>query len=484
MGKDKKPNKRIGCWSVEDFDFVYHYYLDRIKDLQQQSKDTDSEKLLQTSKEAFYLNRFLYDMKVYSYYEIADEMAKRFKEKYGTETILIDIQNETFDKVIKSLSGQHLLGENEYLIHNQQVYYRSLIGKWFNISADEAFLLFPKLDNPVPDNLIEELEKQYKETKLDLLYRLWLNKNWTDKINESNINIQQGITTSNEYFKTVINQIKAILQNPTLLSGIKQYFKQEDDYIERLIKVNYRLIEYTQAIRKKTTLPIYLLRDGMLFAEAHKTIDFLLGEDTPSCQLMIGRSVLSTPEKKEYYWALSVDAFYAALRKHPDNFDLFFDEYSSNMNKLEKEHPDLADFLQKLADYIYRYIKDNINKQEKIVVADVGLQGSIVLLTKYLIDKYLKPKENSSIQVETYMFIVGSWLKGIHNGRYHSDYYPMMKDIEPLVRSEQLYSYVEGSFAEGDIKVKMGTKDQQLLANLELIIMVQLCLLMKESNLL
>lgn len=481
--KAKLQEMRIGCFLSKDFDFILKFYINEIKKLEAASHSPNFKKLIQTSKKAFYLQSFVEDVTFFGYPQITKRLEQGFLKEFGSKKILKKIQKDTLKRALAKLSGRHLIGENEYTVHKNKVYYRSLAGRWFQVSTSDVFYLLPKLDNMAREQDAKYLESKYKPNSLDKIYINWQQKKWLNKIDKSLIRIEDGETTPEKYNSDSVKQIKAILKNPVSLGALKNISKKDDEYLEQLIKVSYKIISFINRKRTHSTHLLHLLRDGIMFAEAQKTIDLLLHKNSPSSQIMISRKVLSSPEKEEYYWSLVVDVLYSALRKCSNSFDKFYEEYVTRMKEQENANPDLRAFFVKLSDYIKQSLNIKNDKTNRILICDTGLQGSINMLTKYLIDNYLYKNGERQVHTDIYLFIVGEWFKGVYKRKYFDDYYPMMKDIEIFMRSDQLYHYKQKSFETGKLKVVMGGKNQQVLANVELIVLVQMCVLMMENNL-
>jgi hypothetical protein len=483
--KNKKVqiDKRVDCFLQKDFDFILNFYLGEIEKLKKTSTTKNLQKLIQVSKHAFYLQSFIEDAGFFGYPQITKNMRNRFLKDYGSKQILKKIQQASLKKALSELSGQCHIGENEYTIYKNNIYYRTLAGEWFKIHPSEIFYLLPKLDNKIDKKYSEYLEATYQPSNLDLIYASWYQKNWSAKVDPSLIQIKKTNSTPEKYLAISTKQIKNILDNPASLVALKNISGKDYNYLEQLIKVSYKIINFINTKRNDSVHLLHLLRDGIMFAEAQKTIDFLLHKNSSSSQIMISRKVLSSPDKEEFYWTLIVDVLYASLRKHPHDFNKFYAEYIIQMQKQEKEYPKLQVFFSKLANYINSSMDIDTRKIKSIVICDTGLQGSINMLVKYLLDNYIFKNKKVKIQTDIYLFVVGEWFKGIYKNKYFDDYYPMMKDIEIFMRSDQLYHYKKNSFEQGKLEVEMGGEKQQLLANVELFVLVQMCMLMRENKL-
>lgn len=486
MARDKKLSQpvMIGYFREEDLNFVLKFYLKKIRALHKSSQSNSIKNLMACSKEAHCLQRYIEDMAFFGWPAITKHFQNAFKKERGSANVLKEIQKSAFEKAIGRMEGRQRLGENVYIIHERKIYLRSLKGKWFIIQPRHVFLLLPPLVQPVKNKqLIALLEKQFQPTPLDELFQLWMRKPWSKKVNPSLLYLRKGITTPDEYFKHVEKQIQNINKYPVSLSALQTFCDQGDEYFEKLIKVSYYLIQFVHHLRQKNACLIHILRDGMMFAETQYTLDILTKKPTAQSQLMIGRKLLSKQGKKEYYWQIMVDSLYAAQRRYPRRFSLFYKEYTKNLRNKEQKDHELKALIKHLAQYIQEHMGKNIQQRGKFIIVDTGLQGSVNMLIKYIIDQHIAPKTKKGVASDIYMFVVGAWLKNIYKGKFFSHYYPMMKDIEVFMRSDQLYHYVPGSFEKGKLQVKMGTHKKQILANIELIVLVQTCMLAYQKNL-
>ena len=476
---------RIAYLQKKGFDFIAEHYVTETRLLQDRLQEAvTAPGLLEISKRAFYLQAYLDDTIFFGYQEIFDEIGLIFAEKFGSADVLNDIQRESYTRALSQLSGQIHIGENDYVLEDGKTYYRTLRGGWYEIAADQVLYLLPKLTTPADPALVPKLESAYHQTTLDHLFQTWQEKRYSTDA-ESYFLIEEGTTTPEVYFDKAVRQVEALIKQPVDIETLDKLHSESEHYLENLCKVSYRLIQFIQPIRKPGVHALHLLRDGMMFAEAQKALDILTGTNSSSGQIMIGRKLLSSPNGKEQdYWFLAVDAIYEAIAEHSTDFPKFYDEYVVRLREIELKDEDLHNLLKNLAEYIRPHIQTALDNGEHIIVVDTGLQGSVNLLTKYIIDSYILPDLQTAAATDIYMFVVGDWFKGLYAGKYASDYYPMMKDIEVFARSEHVYNYKRGSFEAGKLEVEMGSAYHQLLGNIELIVLVTMAILMHEQNLL
>lgn len=469
--------KRIGIYLPEDFEFIADYFIRTVqsfKELLQHSQEKATYEKI--AKHSFYLWRYMDDMVHFGYPEIFQSLQVRMEEIFGDKDILKKIQAVATKKILAS-DGQKVIGENSYFVKDGCAHLRSLEGAWHQVRSEEVFLLLPEREGILSDEAAG-LEKEYKPTTMDSLWNAWRSATVAPVFDSSVFYFREGVTTPEEYEKHVCVEIETLLENLPALSALQTLSKKDTTNLENLFRVSYKIIRFVEEIRKPSIFPLYILRDGMLFAEAHQALNVLEESHQAYGTVMIGRKLLSTEHDPEYYWRLVVDILFAALKKHPGNFDLFYQEYAHLMQEKEETQPDLRSLFDKLAQYIKEHLQ-GIKPGQTVLIVDTGLQGSVNMLIKYLIDTRIHSVAVTDIR----MFVVGEWFKGIYAGKFASDYYPMMKDIEILARSEYIYNYVPGSFDKGRLQVTMGGRNDQVSGNIELAVLTTLCSLMQKNNL-
>ncbi len=482
--KNYTEEKRIAHLKQIDFDFIATHFRKRIKQfLRDLDVYQDSRHLLEISKRAFYLQHYLYNMSYpdTGYEAISENLEKQFIKDHGTASILKDIQYRAYTKALERISGPIRIGENTFFVLNKITYYRSLKGKWYSVDPQNVFYFIPELGTTAAQNVIALLEQQYLPTRYDKIFTTWKEKNYPSDIRYALLYVH-GVTTPEEYFSKTVEQIKILIQNPVSPESLSVLFDQPEHTIEMLCKRSSNIVAFVQQIQEKKVFPLYLLRDCLMFAEVQKTLELLNNTSHTGNQIMINRGLLSRNNNDQYYWTLSVDAIYEVLRNNPRTFSEFYKQYVNSMRQLEKKYPDMQRLLKNISVSIKPHIKDALDTNQKIVVVDTGLQGSITLLTKYLIDTYLL-NAPSQASTDMYLYVVGDWFKKIFNHRYASDYYPIMQEIESFCRSENLYTYKKKSFETGKLEITMGSYEHQRLSNLELIVLVMTTMIMNESRL-
>ena len=475
-------SNKVGFLQKVHFEFVGDFLKDKIRVLLEVNTNGTTDHLIDVSKHSFYLQRWIEDMTFFGWPEVSQTLKKEFLKNFGTEEILHEIFIKNFLRALPLLSGRQILGENTYTVLNQNVYYRSCIGEWYEISPEEVFLLLPELSKPVNNFLKENLDSTYTMTVYDNLFTDWQKKDWDFRLKEDLLVFKEGVNTPDEYFALSNTQIKNILKTPPSFRAIQSSHKQDIHYLERLVKVSFKIIQFVNKLRDKSVYPLYILRDGMMFAETQKIFDLLQHETTYSGQVMIGRKLLSISGQDEVYWHLVVEALYTALYTVHTDFDLFYREYTKQMRDLENTNQGLHELFMRLIPYLESHIDEALRYGLKIVIVDTGLQGSVNMLVKYLIDSYILPKTKIRNECDIFMCVVGEWFKEVYAGKFADNYYPMMRDIEIFYRSEHIYQYKSGSFMNGKLEVEMGKKEDQSRANFELIVLAVTSILMHEKG--
>ncbi|MDO8489997.1 MAG: hypothetical protein Q7S47_01100 [bacterium] len=472
---------RIAYLLPEAFDYVQRFYFSRIHILKKALEcPLSTKRSLALSKLAFNLQRYLDDMTHFGYAPISQRLQSSFKQTFGDKNILQRVHKTLLRNALESMNGQYLIGENSFTINRGTPYYRTLSGFWYRIPLDQVHLLLPPCTDLVGRGDAQSLERDYKPILLDALFKDFCEVKGSSSLKPYLFSTKRN-TTPDEYYTHVVKQIQHIISSPVSFSALTSNIDRAA--LETIFKVSSRVIPFVQALRNKKTYPLYLLRDGMMFSDAHTAINILKKENIPFNQLLIGRKLLSTSDGKEQYWNACVDVLYSALKQHPAHFESFYKSYARLMDKKCASTPELMHIFSELSSYIKYHIPARTTAHKKIVIVDTGLQGSVNMTVKYIID-HLSEIKKKGRRSDIAMFVVGEWFKGIYRGKFASDYYPMMKDIEVFSRSEHIYSYIPNSLRNGKLSVTMGSTAQQYSANQELIILVMLACGMHKRNLL
>jgi hypothetical protein len=396
-----------------------------------------------------------------------------FEKEFGDKDVLQTMYSYCFDKWMTSKSGQQRIGVNFYHIHNEIIYYRDSLGSWFTVDRSTSFDPKPTMQ-PVNDiQLSESLNSEYTPDLYDVLIEHWNNSAYQASLPAGLLDFNETETSPEDYFDFSFDRIKSILDSPVSVAELEKVNGGPiDDLKYKVMIANFVLDTVARRRLDKTGHTVYLLRDCLTFYEAHKALDYLTSESTSADQILVGRKLLSIePEQWEFYGAM-VDGLYTAHLRYPTDFSDFYNEYSRLMNLFVENNQNFASLVAKLAVYIKAHV---VTDRQKIVVFDIGFQGSIALLTKYVIDQHIQPtKDGGQMETDIEIAIGAVWSMDLYGHRYYSDYFPMLNRIQQLERNNELYHYKHGSVSADGVKVTMGNKDHQKKASVELLVLLMI----------
>lgn len=403
-----------------------------------------------------------------------------FHEEFGDEHVLQNIYNTAFEKWIINKSGQYELGVNSYNVKNGKLFYRDRLAQWFEVDKATAFDVKPgKI--PVDDqSLIEILNSEYKVTRYDYLLERWSEKEFSGKLPDDFLQFSATETSPDEYFDFTVAHIKKLLENPVSILELERWYGENIAGLEDVVKI----VDYTLGIaskrRKEKSHTLYLLRDSLLFLEAHKTLDILSQQPTSSDKLLIGRKLLSHKPGNWGYYVITLEALYTAHKRYPKSFTDFFNEYSRLLDLCISANPKFAAVVVRLSKYVEKRIPA---ETKRIDVFDIGFQGSISLFVKYMIDRSYAVLEGNHKPVTDIRIGVGAqWSKELFGYRYDGDYFPMLNRIQLMTRSDSLYQYKDGSIDAGEPRVIMSDDRNQCKAAVELVVLEMIALITREDN--
>lgn len=475
------PEERIGFLLKRNYTFIERYIIEGTRGLLKAPRPGDPDALIEASGRAYNFQSFV-NIAVHGYPEITNALEQCLISTFGSKNVLTRIIEENLIRAFKNISGHCRIRSNNYVICNGEIYYRSFSGPWYRISSAHVFDLLPRLEEEAGPNIAARLEEAYQMPEPHALYETWKKKPYKADIPPELFEIKSGATTPEEYAAHSMRQISAFLRKPVALAALTGAHRVETHFIEHVCKITYHVAHVVAELRDKTTHTLYLLRDGLMLAEAHKIVDLLLGEPTASSQILINRKLLSVPGEPERQWQLTVDALFSALRDEPTGFSRFYQSYEKHMRKQEEADPQLRRRLDELATYIEGHVADIIGKKN-IHIVDTGFQGSIVMLTKYLIDGRIAARGSRRFETDVYLCTTDDWFYPVYAERSWNEC-NLAKELESTNRSAHLYTYKDGSIGSGRMKVIMGPADKQILANIELMVMTTMLSLMHERGIL
>ncbi|MBW4061690.1 hypothetical protein HJC99_03935 [Candidatus Saccharibacteria bacterium] len=125
--------------------------------------------------------------------------------------------------------------------------------------------------------------------------------------------------------------------------------------------------------------------------------------------------------------------------------------------------------------YLGNHIAQAKVTNRRINVIDLGFQGSINMLVKYVLDQYCSQSAKQAADI--HMYVVAEWFKGVYHNMYTSNTFSSLTHIEVMARNNAIYQYVPGSLHDGKLTVTYGSKDDQSQADMELTVMAMTILL-------
>ena len=455
-----------------DFRVFSGYFLNDIREIKKRMSNADDEYLIYVCEHIYSITEWI-ELMVGSMSEIFRESwEKVFAEQFGDKNILTSIYTDSINKWLVNKSGQHQLGGNTYTVLDRNLYYRNRLGDWFQVDKVSAFDLQPK-KKPVKDqSTVLHLDITYQNTATDQLIKEWEAQNYEGTLPEDFLNFAKEETNPQEYFDFSLGHIKNLLRNPVSIAELERWSGGKIMNLEDTVKLCSMALEVARHRRSDNSHTVYLLRDCIIFYQLHKTLDLLHSTETSSDQLLIGRRLLSYKPDQWGYYIVTLEALYEAHTRYPDNFDEFYAEYVRLIDLCVSVNPKFKALIDNLALYIKKHIG---TKSDKIVVFDTGFQGSINLLTKYVIDRHINPNStDNKVDTEIEISVGALWSEKLFEKRALSFYFPFLNRIQYMAMNDELYHYKFGSLKDGEIQVTMGGKDGQKKAAIELVVLVMI----------
>lgn len=463
-------------WSNKvDFQVFSEFLVSDLREIQERLKSADDEYLYYVCRRTFNIMDWIRLIVIAGRLTFADAFEHLFEEQFGDKHLLQNIYNDCFEKWVSQKTGQQQIGENFYNILLAKIYYRNRFGKWSEVDRTTVFDLKPSMELIENGNIIGRLNSDYKETWYDKIIKKWEDKKYQAVLPDNFLQFDDLETSPEAYSDFSTEHIKMLLKNPVSIAELERWNGGEIVDLEDIVKISTSVLDITKKIRKDNTHNIYLLRDCLMFYEAHKTLDILYSKDTSSDQVLIGRKLLNSKIIEGGYYIVILDALYTAHKRYPKNFTEFYNEYVRLMDMFVSTNPEFAMAIDGLTEYINKHISADKNK---IIVFDIGFQGSIALLVKYIIDRHITPSgSNGKIETDVKIGVGALWSMELFGDRYEGDYFPFLNRLQLLARSDELYHYKKGSLNSGKLQVVMGDKKWQHKATIELVILVMVALL-------
>lgn len=472
-------DKQTVDWSIlTDFQVYKEYLINDVQDIKDRLDSADNKYLYYVCEHLFnvldWINLMVFDAGYPTFVTyIEDELEKH----YGDRKILQNLYDTCLEKWISQNSEQQKIGGNFYNILAGKIYYRNHKDQWFEIDKKTAFDLNPSKKLISESELIDELDKDYYPTRYDLVFQQWKNKQYQGVLPDDFLEFEDKDTSPEKYFALAFEHIKTLLKDPISITELQRWNGEEIEDLDYIIKLSTLILDTVKKRRADDCHTVYLLRDCLTFYETHKTLDLLDSKETSVDQIMIGRKLLSNGSNEWGYYIATLEALYAAHMRYPNNFDDFYNEYARLLDIFASLNKGFREILSNLSEYIRNHIHTNKNR---IVIFDIGFQGSINLLTKYIIDRHITSDKEIDINIE----VGAQWSKKLYGKRYNGDYFPYLNRVQLITRNNDLYYYKTGSLNSGKLQVLMGTKENQYKATVELIVLMMIiCLMHEDSNL-
>jgi len=471
-----KTDKAKVDWSITtEFQVFSEFFIKDIQEIQERLKDADDEYLYFVCEHTFNIMDWIKLMVEGGLPTFGIAFENLFEKQFGDKYLLQNLYNTCFEKWISQKNGQCKIGENFYNILDARLYYRNRFGQWFEVDRTTAFDLKPNKTLIEDNGIIDQLNSEYKETWYDAVLKKWEERQYQGILPADFLRFENEETSPEEYSDFSIAQIRTLLKNPISVTELERWNGTKIIDLEDIVKICACVLNITKKIRTNDSHTVYLLRDCVMFYELHKTLDILEQENTSSDELLIGRKLLSHKLREGGYYVVTLEALYNAYNRYPDDFNAFYNEYARLMNMFVSLNPGFAAVIANITEYVKEHIKTDKNK---IVVFDIGFQGSIALLAKYVIDYHTGQSEHhSKTETDVKIGVSALWLKQLFGDRHYGDYFPFLNRVQLAARSDELYHYKRDSLNSGKLRVTMGDKNWQRKASIELTVLVMVALL-------
>jgi hypothetical protein len=469
-------------WSfTKDFEVQSGYITKDLRSIIKRLEDAEGDELLSISQHCYNLLSWTRQMAIMGFSGLQQYIDDLLIDEFGNKDIILETQKKAFMKWVAGKGGSQKIGENYFTVKDGLVYYKKITNDWFLVEEDSVFNITPTMSLVEDQDIVRLLDSEFKPSVYDQIYSEWEKGEFKNKIPANHFTFTDGESTPEREFDKSIGKIKEIIARPVALNAVKELSYIDDEKLEYLIKLSYLMAQYAQTRRQKDEHTVYLLRDCLIFYELHRTLDLIEGNVTSSDQLIAGRKLLSNKKRQGGHWYFSQEALFFAYAKCPDNFNDFYEEYSKILSEYEEYSEEFSGFIKKLADYVDDHIPKDMPAEKVIGIIDLGFQGSINILLKYVIDKHCTAGESHNTEIN--MYVLAEWFKSIYPGMYESETYSLLTNIEVLARNELMYDYKLGSFEENSISVLMGDEKSQEAANTELLVTTMTALIAKKLKL-
>lgn len=454
-----------------DFYVFRTYFARDLRQMQDQLKNADDTYLLKVAEHMFNIIDWV-DLIVDNRGQAFRGAVEHFLEQeFGNKKLLETLYDLSFDKWLTNKNGQYEIGINTYTVRENKIYYRNRFEEWYEIDKKSAFEVQPSRILVGDNTLIAFLNASYSSTSTDLIIHKWNDRKLNNVLPDDFLQFSKETTSPEEYFEYSIEHIKLLLENPVSISELERWNGETIVDLEETIKLCTYILKLVKDRRSDKSHTVYLLRDCLLFYEAHKVLDILYSEETSSDQLLIGRKMLSHQPDKWGYYIVTIEALYEAHKRYPDNYSKFYEEFMRLIDLLIAVNPKFQGVINALLPYIQHHIQTNENK---IIIFDVGFQGSINLLIQYIIDRHITPNTEHPSSTDIEVAVGALWSAELFGDRIKSDYFPFLNRVQRMATSEELYHYEFNGLQDKHVRVTMGGKAWQKKAAVERVVLAML----------
>jgi len=453
-----------------DFRVFSEYFIKDIYDIQSRLTNADDEYLLYVCEHLFNLIDWLRLILENRNPVFGDALETLFDNEFGDSRIWHTIYDQCFEAWAQGKEGQYRVGMNTYSIVNDALYYRNRFGQWFKIDKAEAFDVKPPQTSLGDSSLVSRLDKNYQATPYDSVLERWQNANYQGTLPPDFSIFDKNTTSPEEYFAFTLKNIQHLLDNPVSITELERWYGEPITDLEDTVKLCTSALDIIKARRKDDNFTVYLLRDCMIFYELDKTLNILNKEEAQSGHLLVGRSALSHKNGQWGYYIVILEALYEAHLRYPTDFPNFYREFSRLLDLFASVNEGFRDIIDNVAEYVRARIQTS---KKKVVIFDVGFQGSINLFVKYVIDKHIHPTSaDSDIQTDIEVSVGAEWSRELFGDISLGYYFPFLNRFQQLTRSDELYHYQFGSLKNGQVKITMADAQHQRKAAVELAVLV------------
>jgi hypothetical protein len=475
-------NKSQIKWSfTKDFQVQSKFIVEHLKSISSNLEIASDQELLSASQSCHSLISWTKQMAIMGFSGFQEYMDRLLLDNFDDNYIIQSLRSRTFNKWMANNEGYQKIGENYFTLQRGRIFYKKLDNSWYLVELESVFDIMPSMELVDDDDLVLSLNSSYKPTVYKQIYDEWGKSNYSNPVPVNHYSYHEGESDPDNELAKAVTKINNIIEAPVSLLAILDISSLDLNDIEFLIKHSFVMAKFVQERRNKNEHTIYLLRDCIIFNEIHETLDAIEQRATSSDRLIVCRDLLSNKKRRGGHWYFSQEALFFAYEKYPNDFDNFYREYSHILKDYEEYSDEFSTFIKKISLYVDEHIPENIDHKVNIDIVDLGFQGSINMLLKYVIDRHCTAGKKNNTGI--HMTVLAEWFKSTYKGMYSSETYSILTSIESLARNELMYRYKLGSFEEGSISVIMGSSDEQKQANTELLVTTMVTIISKDLKL-